>query len=119
MLGNFFAAIGRRIGDGDTARCGGVGIDHVIADTPASDQSHFWQCIHHRRGDNAFPGNEQNFGVVCLRKRGDAIERGEPLAEIHARDESAAEAAADAVLAAYEFSPEPPEQRPIVLDVLA
>jgi pyrimidine-nucleoside phosphorylase len=58
-------------------------------------------------------------GVVCLRKRGDAIERGEPLAEIHARDESAAEAAADAVLAAYEFSPEPPEQRPIVLDVLA
>ena len=58
-------------------------------------------------------------GVVCLRKRGDAVERGEPLAELHARDDSAAEAAADAVLAAYEFSPEPPEQRPIVLDVLA
>jgi len=58
-------------------------------------------------------------GVVCLRKRGDAVERGEPLAEIHARDGSAAEAAADAVLAAYELSPQPPEQRPIVLDVLA
>jgi pyrimidine-nucleoside phosphorylase len=58
-------------------------------------------------------------GVVCLRKRGDEVERGEALAEIHARDDAAAEAAAGAVLAAYELGPEPPEPRPIVLDVLA
>ena len=58
-------------------------------------------------------------GIVCLRKRGDAVERGEPLAELHARDDATAEAAADAVLAAYELGPEPPEPRPIVLDVLA
>ena len=58
-------------------------------------------------------------GIVCLRKRGEAVERNEPLAEIHARDDAAADAAADAVLAAYELGPEPPEPRPIVLDVLA
>jgi pyrimidine-nucleoside phosphorylase len=57
-------------------------------------------------------------GVVCLRKRGDAVERGEALAEVHARDDATAVAAADAVLAAYELGPEPPEQRPIVLEVL-
>ena len=32
-------------------------------------------------------------GVVCLRKRGDEVAAGEPLAEIHARDDAAAEAA--------------------------
>jgi pyrimidine-nucleoside phosphorylase len=58
-------------------------------------------------------------GVVCLRKRGDAVERGEPLAEIHSRDDEAAEAAAEAVIAAYQLGVEPPEPRPIVLDVLA
>ncbi|HET7568321.1 MAG TPA: thymidine phosphorylase [Gaiellaceae bacterium] len=58
-------------------------------------------------------------GVVCLRKRGDAVERGEPLAEIHARDEASAAEAAETVLAAYELADEPPEARPIVLDTLA
>ncbi len=57
-------------------------------------------------------------GVVCRKKRGDAVEAGEPLAEIHARDEtSAAEAVAD-VLAAYQFGDEQPRSRPIVLDTL-
>ena len=57
-------------------------------------------------------------GVVCLKKRGDEVEEGEPLAEIHARDEaSAGEAAAD-VLAAYELGDEPPRPRPIVLDTI-
>ncbi len=57
-------------------------------------------------------------GVVCLRKRGDRIERGEPLAEIHARTDEAADAAADRVLAAYELGESPPEERPIVLDLV-
>ncbi len=57
-------------------------------------------------------------GVVCLKKRGDAVEDGEPLAEIHARDESSATGAAAEVLAAYELADEPPRPQPIVLDTL-
>jgi thymidine phosphorylase len=56
-------------------------------------------------------------GVVCLRKRGEEATVGEPLAEIHARDEAAAEAAEVALLAAYEIGDEP-ERRPLVLDVI-
>ncbi len=57
-------------------------------------------------------------GVVCTRKRGDRVERGEPLAEVHARDGHAAAQAAQDVLAAYELGDEPPEHRPVVLDTL-
>jgi thymidine phosphorylase len=61
---------------------------------------------------------DHSVGVVCQKKRGDAVEAGEPLAEIHARGEaSAAEAAAD-VLAAYTIGDESPRPRPIVLDTL-
>jgi pyrimidine-nucleoside phosphorylase len=56
-------------------------------------------------------------GVVCLAKRGDRVERDEPLAEIHARDEAAAAAAEAELLAAYEIGDEP-EPRPLVLDVI-
>jgi pyrimidine-nucleoside phosphorylase len=58
-------------------------------------------------------------GIVCLKKRGDSVVEGEPLAEIHARDERSADEAVGAVLAAYAFGDEPPEARPIVLDTLA
>jgi pyrimidine-nucleoside phosphorylase len=57
-------------------------------------------------------------GVVCLRKRGEAVERGEPLAEIHARDDDSARVAADAVLAAFELADDAPDARPIVLETL-
>jgi pyrimidine-nucleoside phosphorylase len=57
-------------------------------------------------------------GVVCLKKRGDAVELGEPLAEIHAHDESTAEEAAADVLAAYELADDPPRPRSIVLDTI-
>jgi pyrimidine-nucleoside phosphorylase len=57
-------------------------------------------------------------GVVCLKKRGDAVEAGEPLAEIHAHDESTAEEAATDVLAAYELSDDPPRPRSIVLETI-
>jgi pyrimidine-nucleoside phosphorylase len=56
-------------------------------------------------------------GVVCLAKRGDRVQRGEPLAEIHAREQAMAETAAAALLAAYEIGDEP-EPRPLVLDVI-
>ena len=56
-------------------------------------------------------------GVVCRAKRGDRAERGDSLAEVHARDEAAAEAAVAALLAAYEIGEEP-EPRPLVLEVI-
>jgi pyrimidine-nucleoside phosphorylase len=68
----------------------------------------------HRAGDPV----DHAVGVVCLKKRGDAVEAGEPLAEIHARDEVAADAARAALLAAYELGDTPPEPRPLVLDVI-
>jgi pyrimidine-nucleoside phosphorylase len=56
-------------------------------------------------------------GVVCLRKRGEQVAAGEPLAEIHARDEEAAEAAEAPLLSAYEIGDEP-KPRPLILDVI-
>ena len=61
---------------------------------------------------------DHSVGVVCRKKRGDAVDEGEPLAEIHARDEPSAEQAATGVLAAYELADELPRARPIVLDTL-
>ena len=58
-------------------------------------------------------------GVVCHKKRGDRVGEGEPLAEIHARDDASARSAGDAVRASYEIADEPPAQRPLVLDVMA
>jgi thymidine phosphorylase len=57
-------------------------------------------------------------GIVCAKKRGDRVEAGEPLAELHARDEATADEAATSVLAAYELGDEPPRARGIVLDTL-
>lgn len=56
-------------------------------------------------------------GVVCCAKRGDPVEKGDPLAEIHARDEAAADATEAALLTAYDVGAEP-EARPLVLDVI-
>jgi pyrimidine-nucleoside phosphorylase len=57
-------------------------------------------------------------GVVCLRKRGEEVAGGEPLAEVHAREEAAAENAEASLLAAYEIGDGPVEPRPLVLEVL-
>src|SRR5205807_8385517 len=53
-------------------------------------------------------------GVVCLKKRGDTVDEGEPFAEVHARDEQSANEAATTVTAAYELGDEPPRARGIV-----
>jgi pyrimidine-nucleoside phosphorylase len=58
-------------------------------------------------------------GVVCLRKRGDHVETGEALAEIHAQDEASASAAAEDVLAAYELADEEPRTGGVILDTVA
>jgi pyrimidine-nucleoside phosphorylase len=57
-------------------------------------------------------------GVVCHAKRGDLVEAGGLLAEIHARDEAIAAEAAAEVLAAYELAPEPPAHRSVLLEVM-
>jgi pyrimidine-nucleoside phosphorylase len=57
-------------------------------------------------------------GVVCHAKRGDPVEVGRPLGEVHARSEASATAASAEVLAAYELGPEPPPERPVLLEVV-
>ncbi len=58
-------------------------------------------------------------GIVCRKKRGDAVEEGEPLAEVHAHDAEAAADAADRVRAAYVLGDAPPAVVPIVLQTLS
>ena len=58
-------------------------------------------------------------GVLCFAKRGDTVLEGDDLAEVHARDDEAAERAAAAVLAAYELGDVAPPDRGILLDVVA
>jgi pyrimidine-nucleoside phosphorylase len=57
-------------------------------------------------------------GIVCLKKRGDAVEEGEPLAEIHARTDEVTAAAARRLSEAYAIGPEAPRERPIVLETI-
>jgi pyrimidine-nucleoside phosphorylase len=57
-------------------------------------------------------------GVLCLKKRGDAVDAGEPIAQVHAQDEEAAARAADEVLAAYTLADEAPQATPIVLETI-
>jgi pyrimidine-nucleoside phosphorylase len=61
---------------------------------------------------------DPSVGIVCRKKRGDAVQEGEPLAVIHARDETSAAEAARDVLQAYELGDEEPRARSIVLDTL-
>jgi thymidine phosphorylase len=59
-------------------------------------------------------------GVVCSAKRGQTVEAGQVLADVHARDDDAAERAAATVLAAYEIGDdEPLHPHEILIDVIA
>jgi len=58
-------------------------------------------------------------GIRCLAKRGDAVEPGQPLALVFARDELTGAGAAAEVLAAYELAPERPLRRSVLLEVVA
>ena len=63
---------------------------------------------------------DHSVGIVCSAKRGQEVQAGQVLADVHARDEEAAAGAAEAVLAAYEISDEPPHgHHGILLDVVA
>jgi pyrimidine-nucleoside phosphorylase len=57
-------------------------------------------------------------GIVCIAKRGDTVEAGSPLADVHAADDASAVAAVRAVLAAYTVDNGPVRRPDVVLDVL-
>jgi pyrimidine-nucleoside phosphorylase len=57
-------------------------------------------------------------GVVVHAKRGDLVEEGQPLAEVHARADAEAELGTREVLAAYVISDVAPPQRPVLLEVV-
>jgi pyrimidine-nucleoside phosphorylase len=62
---------------------------------------------------------DHSVGIVCRAKRGSTVSAGQVLAEIHARDDTSAARAAEAVLAAYELGEEAPHPHGILLDVIA
>jgi pyrimidine-nucleoside phosphorylase len=64
-------------------------------------------------------GIDHAVGVLCLKKRGDRVDTGEVVAEVHARDEASATRACDEVLAAYTFGDEAPPAQPIVLETIS
>jgi pyrimidine-nucleoside phosphorylase len=57
-------------------------------------------------------------GVLCLKKRGDAVDPDDVVAQVHASDDESAARAADEVLAAYTFADDPPATTPIVLETI-
>ena len=57
-----------------------------------------------RKGDTIDPA----VGLLLRAKVGDRMAQGDPLVEIHARSQAAADAVRDALLAAYHWSDQPP-----------
>jgi pyrimidine-nucleoside phosphorylase len=57
-------------------------------------------------------------GVLCLKKRGDSVDAGETIAQVHAQDDESAARAAEEVLAAYTFADDAPAPTPIVLETI-
>jgi pyrimidine-nucleoside phosphorylase len=64
-------------------------------------------------------GIDHAVGVRCLKKRGDAVRAGEPVAEVHGRDEASTAQACEEVLAAYEFGEDAPAATPILLETIS
>jgi pyrimidine-nucleoside phosphorylase len=92
-------------GDGFVERLGAIAIGHAALHLGAG----------RRTKEDAI---DYAVGIVCRRKRGDAVSAGNVLAEVHASDQASAEAAAAEVLAAYELGSEPPRSRRIVLETV-
>jgi pyrimidine-nucleoside phosphorylase len=58
-------------------------------------------------------------GIVCLAKRGQQVAAGDTIAEVHARSDESAGLGVAEVAAAYRIGQEPPDDVPIVLDVIS
>jgi pyrimidine-nucleoside phosphorylase len=61
---------------------------------------------------------DHSVGILVRAKRGDRVEVGQTLAEIHARTDEEARSGAAEVLAAYEISDAAPAPRPVLLEVV-
>jgi len=92
--------------DGVVARLGALGVGIAALELGAGRRT---------KADAIDPA----VGVLCFAKRGDAVLAGDDLAEIHARDDASAAAAARAVLEAYTIADEAPPSPGILLDVLS
>ena len=57
-------------------------------------------------------------GVLCLVKPGDPVEEGQPMLELHHDDPARLTDALEALAGAVEIAPEPPADRPIVIEVI-
>ncbi|HKU59465.1 MAG TPA: thymidine phosphorylase [Gaiellaceae bacterium] len=57
-------------------------------------------------------------GIVCHAKRGDEVRAGDVLAEVHAHDDTSADEAVRAVLAAYELGRAPTAEHGVLLEVV-
>jgi thymidine phosphorylase len=57
-------------------------------------------------------------GVVCVKKPGDEVARGEPILELHADIEDRFGAALEQLEGAFDVGPEPPDPRPLVLETI-
>jgi pyrimidine-nucleoside phosphorylase len=60
-------------------------------------------------------GVDPAVGVELFARRGTPVRRGQPIAEVHARTEDAAQGMIARLQAAYEFGGAPPEELPLVL----
>lgn len=60
-------------------------------------------------------GVDPAVGVELFARRGTPVRRGQPIAEVHARTEDAAQGMIARLQAAYEFGGAPPEEHPLVL----
>jgi pyrimidine-nucleoside phosphorylase len=95
----------RASGEGHVTRLSAIRIGHAAVQLGAG----------RRAKDDAI---DHAAGVVCLKKRGDQVVTSDVLAEVHARDDDAAAAAAREVSAAYEIGDAPAPRR-VLLDVLS
>ncbi|MHB0999019.1 MAG: thymidine phosphorylase [Armatimonadota bacterium] len=57
-------------------------------------------------------------GVYLLKKYGDHVSSGEPLAQIHAEDEESAHEAESIIRTAYEFGDNIPARRPLIYEII-
>jgi pyrimidine-nucleoside phosphorylase len=93
----------------------GAGYVQAIAATEIGEAALRLGAGRARKGDAI----DHAVGLVCLAKRGDYVEIGSPLAEVHAATEDAADRAVSEVANAYTIDSDRPDPKPIVLDVIA
>jgi thymidine phosphorylase len=55
-------------------------------------------------------------GVLCLVKPGEQVERGQPILELRSNDADRIAGARQALDAAVEIGPQPPAERPLILE---